>query len=137
MALAFATVSKPSFDSQEFVRVVALADRVCGTDGCSATPVAIHSRVRHLHLGRVGYEVLWACRDHNAAIQVEGGEDMAEGDVVTGWLQQLSEMCLVCHATATHVAFVVRENEPSGRRLEAISLCEQHAERSAEMLGSD
>ena len=120
-------MSKPSFDSQEFVRVVALADRVCGTDGCSATPVAIHSRVRHLHLGRVGYEVLWACRDHNAAIQVQGGEDMAEGDVVTGWLQQLSEMCLVCHATATHVAFVVRENEPSGRRLEAISLCEQHA----------
>ena len=130
-------MSKPSFDSQEFVSVVEVADRVCARNGCSAAPVATHSRVRHLHPGRVGYEVLWACREHNAAIQVQGGEDMAEGDVVTGWLQQLSETCLVCDATATHVAFVVRDYEPSGRRLEAISLCEQHAERSAEMLGRD
>ena len=78
-----------------------------------------------------------ACIEHNAAIQVQGGEDMAEGAVVTGWLQQLSETCLVCDATATHVAFVIREYEPSARRLEAISLCEQHAERSVEMLGSE
>jgi hypothetical protein len=137
VALAFATVSKPSFDSHEFVSVVEVADRVCGTAGCSATPVAVHSRVRHLHPGRVGYEVLWACREHNAAILVQGGEDMAEGAVLTGWLQQLSATCLVCNATVTHIAFAVRENEPSGRRLEAISLCEQHAERSGETLGSD
>ena len=137
MALAFAAVSKPPFDWQEFVSVVEVADRVCGTAGCSATPVAVHSRVRHLHPGKVGYEILWACRAHIAVLQVQGDEDMAEGAVVTGWLQQLPETCLVCGATATHVAFVVREYEPSARRLEAVSLCEQHAERSAEMLGSD
>ena len=78
-----------------------------------------------------------ACIEHNAAIQVQGGEDMAEGAVVTGWLQQLSETCLVCDATATHVAFVIGDYEPSARRLKAISLCEQHAERSGETLGSD
>jgi len=138
MALAFATVSKPSFDSQEFVSVVEVADRVCGTAGCSATPVAIHSRVRlrHAHPGKVGYEVLWACPEHIAAVQVQGDEE-AEGAVVAGWLQQLSETCLVCDATATHVAFVVRDYEASARRLEATSLCEQHAERSAETLGGD
>ena len=110
---------------------------MCGVAGCSATPVATHSRVRHLHPGKVGYEVLWTCREHIDVLQVQGGEDMAEGAVVTGWLQQLSETCVVCDATATHVAFVVRDYEPSGRRLVAISLCEQHAERAAEMLGSD
>lgn len=127
-----------SFDRQEFAGLVKLSERTCGADGCSAPPTHTYSMVTPIGSGatrRVVHEVVWCCDEHLPGLVVLAETRLAEeSDAFTGWIQDLAPTsCLICDQAATHVAFAARDYGRA-RRLEALTLCTEHARQASRRL---
>ena len=93
--------------------------------------VVTYAMVRPLEPGKVAYENSRACADHMVELELSARKQLAEGSLITGWMQELLPPCLRtgCEAEATPVVFVARDYGPTPR-LEAIGACATHARQA-------
>jgi hypothetical protein len=131
-------VSGAGFDRQEFVFSVEVTGRTCSLMECSEPVAATLGMVTLIAPGKVAYDVSWSCAEHAAELEHTSRKRMDDA-LITSWTQEILPKCLLdgCEEDATHIAFVARDYGHTARRLEAMSLCGEHAAQLERDLNAD